>query len=66
VPLVENGDAANRQQDDAFRRKAEAARGQGATYLVQNHAAKDNPDQSQTAQNCVRILRSSFGAPHES
>ena len=65
VRFVEDGDSADRQQNDALRRNARAARHQRVTQFVQHHAAENNPDQRKPAQRGGRILRGGFRAPHK-
>jgi hypothetical protein len=65
VRLVENGDSADRQQDDALRRNARPASHQRMTQFVQHDAAENDTDQSKPAQRGAGILGCGFGAPDE-
>ena len=47
VRFVKDGDAADRQQDDALRWNARAAGHQSVTQFVQHHAAENDADQAQ-------------------
>src|SRR5208282_5643436 len=65
VRFVEDGDSADRQQNDGLRRNARTARYQSVTQLVQDHTAEKNTDQAEDPKSCGRILSRSFGAKQE-
>src|SRR5208282_31493 len=59
--LVDYGDPADRQQDDALRRNARTAGYQSMPQFMQDHTAEKNTDQAENSKSGGRILSSGFG-----
>ena len=63
--FIEHGDAANRKQNNTFRRDARPASHQRMPQLMEHDAAKDYSDQPHSPQDRGRILRVGLRAPNE-
>ena len=63
--FIQQGDSANRQQDDRFSADTGMSAHQRVAQLMQNHATEDNPDQRQ-ATGCAGVpMRCRLREPHK-
>src|SRR5277367_3115105 len=63
--FIENGDPADRQQNDALRRNTGAPRHQCVTQLMEHYAPENDANQSKHPQYSVGMLTSTLGAQYE-